>query len=233
MAEAPISPGELEERLGYRFTDQLLLKRALTHPSFCHGQEEAAHNQRLEFLGDAILGMVVAEALYHELPEEREGVLTRYRSMLVKGDQLCQLARELRLGEFIRLGESEAGTGGRDRPSILEDALEAVIGAIYLDSGLEAARDAALRLYGSLHQRLEKLNGDHNPKGRLQELLQPRLGNEAIEYRLAGEEGPDHRKQFTVEVWIQGKCRGSGIGDSKKLAEEAAASEALKQIDEP
>jgi ribonuclease-3 len=151
--------------------------------------------------------------------------------MLVKGRQLSQLAEEIGLGEFIRLGSAEDAQGGRSRHSILEDAFEAMIGAIYMDGGLEAARKVALTIYGSLQDRLDFQANIHNPKGQLQELLQPSLGNDSIEYKVAHESGPDHHKKFTVEVWISGSCRGQGSGTSKKVAEEAAAREALEKID--
>jgi ribonuclease-3 len=217
----------LESRIAYTFVDKELLQRALTHPSFKTSKGTSTHNQRLEFLGDAVLGMVLAEALFTDFPDEREGVLTRYRSMLAKGQQLHALAQELELGEFLYLGEAEAAQGGRERASILEDALEAVIGAIYLDGGLDAASASVRHLYGSLSSRVESQLGLHNPKGKLQELYQPTLGNDSIEYRLIESKGPDHLKEFTVEVWIDGMCRGSGTGNSKKNAEEEAARAAL------
>jgi len=230
MAEALASAAALEERMNYPFTDKDLLRRALTHPSYGQEDRKSEHNQRLEFLGDAVLGLVVAERLFAELPQEREGALTRFRSMLVKGNQLCQLARELELGSYLRLGDAEEAQGGRDRDSILEDAFEAVVGAIYLDGGLEATRQFARGIYGTMETRLDRQTEGHNPKGRLQELLQPTLGNESIEYRLVEESGPDHLKHFSVEVWIEGICKGEGSGPSKKLAEAAAALDALEKM---
>jgi ribonuclease-3 len=221
---------QLEERIGYTFTDKSLLVRSLTHPSFTTGCPQEKHNQRLEFLGDAVLGLVLAEALFTEFPDQREGALTHYRSMLVKGRQLYQLASEIGLGEFLRLGEAEDAQGGRERASILEDAFEAVIGAIYMESGLSGARGSVLKIFGPLADRLEAQLDDHNPKGKLQELLQPSMGNDSIEYRVIEESGPDHRKEFMIEVWIDGECRGSGSGNSKKVAEEAAARMALANL---
>jgi len=218
----------LEERIGYRFRDPKLLLRSLTHPSFVRSGGDLVHNQRMEFLGDAILGMTLAEALFHELPEEREGALTRYRSILVNGRQLSQLAGEIGLGAYVRLGDAEEAQGGRRRTSILEDAFEALVAAIYLDGGLEAARSSILQLYGPLQKRLDQQLEAHNPKGKLQELLQPTLGNDSIEYRLIEESGPDHEKEFTVEVWVEGACRGRGTGNAKKTAEEDAARQALQ-----
>lgn len=222
----------LQQRLGYEFRDRDLLRLALTHPSHASSIKEGRHNQRLEFLGDAVLGMVLAETLCKLLPEEREGTLTRYRSILVRGRQLSILARELRLGECLFLGEAEEESGGRELDSILEDALEAVIGAIYQEGGLEAVRETVHRIYGSLEERLSGQMEGVNPKGRLQELLQPTLGNDAIEYRTVSESGPDHSKFFSVEVLISGEVKGRGEGASKKLAEESAAREALDALEE-
>ena len=222
---------QLQEKIGYRFRNPDLLLRSLTHPSFARSGSGLANNQRLEFLGDAILGMVLAEALFHELPDERERALTRFRSILVNGRQLSELAEEIRLGAYMRLGEAEEAQGGRRRNSILEDAFEAMVAAIYLDGGLDAARQVILKLYGSLPSRLEHQLEAHNPKGKLQELLQPTLGNDSIEYRLIEESGPDHEKEFTVEVWVEGTCRGKGSGNTKKTAEEDAARQALQSFE--
>lgn len=220
---------QLEQVLGHSFADGSLLERALTHPSHSGGAEDFNY-QRLEFLGDAVLGLVLAEQLFRLLPDEREGVLTRYRAMLARGGQLSELAREIELGSYLRLGAAEEANGGRLRDSILEDALEALIGALYLDAGLAAAEAMVLRLFGDVRGRLDKQLGHHNPKGRLQELLQPELGNDAIEYRIVETEGPDHAKTFKVEVFVSGEALGSGSGASKKTAEEAAARVALESV---
>lgn len=221
----------LENKLGYRFSDPALLLRALTHPSHTQQSDTSNfHNQRLEFLGDAVLGMILAEQLFDRMPAEREGVLTRYRSILVNGSQLAGLARELGLNTFVRLSDSERLAGGEQgRDSILEDAFEAVIGAIYLDSDLEKTRDCVLRWYGDLHERLSLSLRDHNPKGQLQELLQPHFGNECIEYIVVNSHGPDHNKTFEVEVRVADEVWGGGSGSSKKEAEEVAAREALER----
>ncbi|MEX0332293.1 MAG: ribonuclease III [Puniceicoccaceae bacterium] len=230
MADGDKDMAPLEERIGYRFADRELLHRSLTHPSH-HGESVQGNYQRLEFLGDAVLGLVLAEELFKTQPDKREGALTRCRSMLVKGRQLSKLAKEIDLGEYLLIGSAEAAQGGRSRNSILEDAFEAMIGAVYIDGGLESARQVALGIYGDLEARLDLQADVHNPKGKLQELLQPSLGNDSIEYRVTEESGPDHQKRFTVEVWIDGERRGGGTGNSKKLAEEAAAREALEDID--
>lgn len=232
MYQRPGSLASLQDIIGYSFSDLSLLQRAVTHPSYCKtGSNENTHNQRLEFLGDAVLGMILAEDLYQQLPDEREGVLTRHRSVLVRGRQLSELAREINLGHYLLVGDAEDQAGIRDLPSLLEDAFEALLGAVYLDGGLPAARQVARKLYGDLRQRLQSQLDGMNPKGTLQERLQPVMGNNSIEYRLASEQGPDHNKEFTVEVWIDKECRGSGTGPSKKRAEEAAARKALQQLD--
>ena len=226
----PDSLKPLEERLGHRFANPGLLMRALTHPSYVRENSRATHYQRMEFLGDSVLGLVLAEALFELLPDQREGVLTRYRSILVRGQQLARIAREIRLGDYLRIAEAERANGARDLDSILEDAFEALIAAVYLDAGLEKARSVALCLYGDLNSRLDIQLTDANPKGRLQELLQPKVSSQDIEYRVTETTGPDHQKAFTVEVWIAGELRGSGSGNSKKTAEEAAAREALERL---
>lgn len=232
MAENKSDISILEERIGYTFADKGLLLRALTHPSYLQVEKNARHNQRMEFLGDAALGFVIAEELFNLLPEEREGVLTRFRSILVRGKQLSTIAGELGLGQFLRLGDSEDAAGARELPSILEDAMEALFAAIYLDGSIDDVRAVVRRTYKDLDERLEEQLSDLNPKGKLQELLQPRIPSGQIEYRLSETTGPDHRKCFSVEVWIEGECRGRGSGHSKKLAEEAAAREALGELEE-
>ncbi len=228
---AEADSGALEARIGYRFNDPALLRRALTHPSHAPARLSGQHNQRLEFLGDAVLGLVLAEELYALWPDAREGELTRARSMLAKGGQVSTLAAAIGLGDHLLLGEAEAAQGARARASILEDALEALIGAVYLDGGLAAARAVVRAVYGPLDQLLARLQAAHNPKGRLQERLQPGVEADAIEYRVVEEHGPGHQKAFTVEVWIAGVCRGRGSGPSKKLAEEAAATAALESME--
>jgi len=222
----------LQRTLGYTFANPSLLERALTHPSFSQQTGPAIkHNQRLEFLGDAVLGLILAEQLYATLPSEREGVLTQNRSALAKGAQLACMARELEIPVHLRLSDAEQRNQGRNRDSILEDALEAVIGAIYLDSDFPTAKRIVLKWYGDISAKLEATLDQHNPKGRLQELVQPRLGNDAISYELIHECGPAHLKRFSVEVRIAGKMAGSGEGSSKKEAEEQAALAALNTVE--
>ncbi len=218
-------------RLAYSFRDATLLERAVTHLSFLQEHPHAAEsNQRLEFLGDAVLQLLIAEELYDLFPAEREGALSRRRALLVNGTFLAELAREIDLASCLRLGASEESTGGRSRASSLGDAFEALIGAIYLDSDLDNARRVVRQIYGPLRDRLAPLEAADNPKGRLQELIQPTHGNEALRYEVTRTEGADHARAYEVAVWLHDRPLGSGRGTSKKLAEEAAAREALKNL---
>ena len=217
-------PTTLESRVGHVFRDRSLLERALTHPSLLPVLHGAESNQRLEFLGDAVLQLLLSEALYAEFPGEREGVLSRRRATL------ALLARELGLDRALRLGPSEESSGGRQRTSALGDAFEALLGAVYLDAGLEAARAVARAAYGPLPARLATLGDDKTPKSRLQELIQPRHGNEALAYSVLAAEGEDHRRTFEVSVSLLGREIGRGRGSSKKAAEEAAAEAALRTL---
>jgi ribonuclease-3 len=224
-------PGQPQLRLGYTFRDPGLLLCALTHPSYLQDRPKAGpSNQRLEFLGDSVLQLVLSEALFELYPEEREGLLSKRRSILAKGRFLCILARELGLDGVLRLGLSEEQTGGRQRASNLEDALEAVVGAIYLDSDFATVRPVVLGWYGSVPDRLSALLGEDNPKGRLQELVQPVHGNGALRYEIAHTEGAPHEREYEVNVYLNDTLLGSGRGSSKKLAEEAAARAALPNL---
>ncbi|MBC2594257.1 ribonuclease III [Ruficoccus amylovorans] len=218
-----------QERIGYHFRDTGLLERALTHPSLL-ADGSGWHNQRLEFLGDSVLALVLAEQLFKLFPGEREGHLARARSALAKGEHLAAIARELGLHEVLRLSEQEEKAGGRERISSLEDALEAVVAAIYLDSDFQTARRTVLPWYGDVKARTEELLSDDNPKGRLQEHIQRENPDTPIEYDLVHAEGPDHSKTFIMELRIGGRVFGMGRGRSKKDAEENAAREALQKL---
>jgi ribonuclease-3 len=218
----------LQLRLGYQFRDRALLLSALTHPSFLQDQPGAGPgNQRLEFLGDSVLQLILSEALFQLYPDEREGALSKRRATLTKGRFLSQLARDLELDAALRLGQSEEQTGGRQRASTLEDAFEALIGAVYLDSDFATVRRIVLGWYGSLPVRLAALLGEDNPKGRLQELVQPVHGNRALRYEVTHTAGAPHEREYEVNVHLHDRLLGSGRGSSKKLAEEAAARAAL------
>jgi ribonuclease-3 len=222
----------LQGRIGYVFRDPALLERALTHASWLHDNPSApGNNQRLEFLGDSVLQLILTEALFALFPEGREGDLTKRRAVLGKGEFLALLAREIGVDACLRLGANEEATGGRARDAALEDAFEALVGAIELDGGIEGARRAVLGIYGDLRGRLASLEGRANPKGRLQELVQPVHGNQAVRYEVLAAEGADHSREFEVAVFLLDRRIGLGRGTSKKLAEEDAARAALKELD--
>jgi ribonuclease-3 len=219
---------QLEETIGHRFRDRALLARALTHLSYLQDHPEVDEsNQRLEFLGDAVLQLLIAEELYDLFPAEREGPLSKRRALLVNGTFLAELAREIGLNAALRLGASEESTGGRERVSSLGDAFEALTGAIYLDSDLDQVRRFVRRIFGDLTTRLAPMEETDNPKGRLQELVQPVHGNQALRYEVIHMEGEDHARAYEVAVFLLDRRLGIGRGTSKKLAEEAAAREAL------
>jgi ribonuclease-3 len=221
----------LQTRLGYAFRDPALLESALTHGSYLPDHPEAGPgNQRLEFLGDSVLQLVLSETLFRLYPDEREGLLSKRRATLTNGSFLSMLARELGLDSALRLGDSEEQSGGRQRASILEDAFEAVVGALYLDSDFATAGRIVLGCYGPLPERLAALLGEDNPKGRLQELLQPKHGNRALSYKVAQMAGAPHEREYEVNVFLNDELLGSGRGSSKKLAEEAAARAALARM---
>ncbi len=218
---------KLEHALGYRFRKRRLLEQAITHPSFAHEQTDATpDNQRLEFLGDAALGLVAAALLYRNQPDAPEGMLTKMRSLLSSTKALADIARDAELGDHLRLGRGEDRGGGRIRPTILADALEAVIGAAFLDGGLRAVE----RIFHTLFEpRMTDIAGSpwhDNPKGELQEWSQ-RRGSGAPHYRLIREEGPPHQRTFTVSVAVGGDVLAEGSGATKREAETQAALNAL------
>ncbi len=218
----------LEERIGYQFRNARLLEEALTHPSVRHEtQRESFDNQRLEFLGDAVLQLVMTERLFRHFDEEAEGRLTKLRSRLVSRETLRTYALAIDLGAHLILGKGEEASGGRDRSSTLGDAFEALIGAIYLDSGLEAARDFVLTQAQADLEEIAEAPVDINPKGELQELLQS-IAPPGPVYEVVGSSGPEHDKVFSVEARWGGKVIGRGAGRNKKQAETAAAEEALR-----
>ena len=222
---------QLQSRLTYRFRDPALLELALTHTSYLPEHPDVAEsNQRLEFLGDAVLQLVLTEALFQLFPGDREGVLSKRRSVLTKGVFLVELARELGLDACLRLGTSEESAGGRQRAGALEDAFEAVVGALYLDSDLVVTRRIVLGLYGHLPDRLASTEDAENPKGRLQELVQPVHGNHALRYEVISVEGQDHARAYEIAVFLNDRDIGRGRGSSKKQAEESAARAALETL---
>jgi ribonuclease-3 len=221
----------LQARLGHVFVRPALLAEALTHPSYLNEHPDVGtSNQRLEFLGDAVLQLIVTDALFALFPAEPEGALSRRRSILTKGRCLTALALELGLDRALRLGGSENTPAGRGRPSNLEDAFESVVGALYLDAGLERTRAVVLTIYGPLEPRLAEGSLVDNPKGRLQEQIQPIHGNGVLRYTTTQSSGPDHDREYTAQVHLLERLLGEGCGPSKKSAEEAAARSALARL---
>lgn len=217
---------ELEKRIGYTFRNRELIHEALSHSSYANEKKKQRRsNERLEFLGDSVLSVVVSQHLFTNYPELPEGELTKIRAALVCEKSLHRFALQIGLGEFLLLGKGEEHTGGRERPSILADAFEAVIAAIYLDGGLEPAKEHIMHFIPkSLPENRAVLFGDY--KTALQEVIQ-KNPEEKVEYILTSESGPDHNKFFVVEVCLNSNVIGRGEGKSKKEAEQMAAKEAL------
>ena len=219
------SIGRLARAIGYAFADESLVETALTHRS-----AGSVNYERLEFLGDAILGAVIAEALFRKFPESNEGQLSRLRAKLVKRDSIAEIARGLRLGEYLQLGPGELRSGGKQRGSILADAFEAVLGAICIDGGYGAARTVILRLFEAQLGGLSVASHQKDPKTRLQELLQAR-GEPLPEYRITGVEGEQHDQIFTVSCRLAERdLSATAAGSSRRKAEQAAARRILEQI---
>ena len=216
---------ELEQRIGYQFHDISLLKQALTHSSFTNEQKinKTGNYERLEFLGDAVLELTSSEFLFHEHQDVPEGELTKMRASMVCEPALAFCARDLELGKFIRLGKGEENTGGRERDSIISDVMEAVTGAIYLDGGMEPARQF---INSFILSDLEDKRLFYDSKSNLQELIQGKLKKE-FWYEWLEESGPEHNKVFKVSVHMEDEVLGEGIGKTKKAAEQQAAYKAL------
>ncbi|MDO4448095.1 MAG: ribonuclease III [Lachnospiraceae bacterium] len=219
---------QLEQKIGYRFRNKKLLRQALTHSSYANEKKlgKLGCNERLEFLGDAVLELISSDVLYARFPQIPEGELTKKRASLVCEPSLAYCARQFGLPEYLLLGRGEDMTGGRMRDSIVSDATEALLGAIYLDGGFERAREFVLKF---ILNDIERKQLFYDSKTILQELVQED-GKQPVEYALTGESGPDHNKQFEVEVRINGIPAGNGAGHTKKAAEQAAAYQALRKI---
>ena len=224
----------LEEKLGLRFRDRALLDLSLVHPSYVNetqpGQLATGSYERLEFLGDAVLGVVVTQELFSRYPELQEGQLTKMRSSLVRGRTLATLARTLDLGQHLSLGKGEESTGGRERDSNLAATFEALVGAVFLDRGFDTARKFVI---GMMREELESILSEgvpEDPKSRLQELVQG-TGGVSPSYRLVAVDGPEHRKSFEVEVLMDGQVMGRGMGRRKLDAEKQAAQDALGRLE--
>lgn len=222
------TPRQLAQRLGLKFYDYLLLSRALTHRSYLNEHPEAIEdNERLEFLGDAVLDFLVGSWLYHRFPEMAEGSLTRLRSALVRTEQLAEFALEVELGDAMLLGRGEAESGGRQRLALLCATFEALIGALYIDQGIESVSRFIEPLLESVADHILASGRINDPKSQLQEWVQAQ-GMGAPVYQTVSASGPDHAKIFDVEVVINGNVQGRGTGNSKQAAAKAAARMALK-----
>ncbi|MCQ2407548.1 MAG: ribonuclease III [Oscillospiraceae bacterium] len=220
---------ELEQRIGYRFKNQALLTEALCHSSYANEKRTLNCNERLEFLGDSVLSIVVSNHLFRSCTHLPEGDLTKIRASLVCETSLYEWAKQIGLGDFLLLGRGEDVSGGRERPSILSDAFEAVIAAMFLDGGMDAVTPYILQFLPEHFDRPSETFHDY--KTALQEVIQQNP-EEHVEYVLVGEEGPDHAKQFRMEVRLNSNVIGRGSGRSKKIAEQMAAKEALMLMGE-
>ena len=219
---------ELEKKIGYRFSDFSYLEHAMRHSSYCNEQkmDRFMNNERLEFLGDAVLELVTSEFLYTNYPDMPEGEATRKRASMVCEQTLALCAKEIDLGSYLFLGKGEEQTGGRERSSVTSDAMEALIGAVYLDGGFTSAKELIERI---IFSGMEDKQLFFDSKTIFQEMMQS-ITTEQIHYDLIGEEGPDHSKTFMVELFVGDRSAGKGSGKSKKSAEQAAAYDAIMKL---
>jgi ribonuclease III len=222
----------LEKIMSYRFRNKSLLNQALTHKSYANEKSKIKNrdNERLEFLGDSVLGIVISGILYNDYPDSDEGVLTRYKSQLVSGVTLGRIAKNLRIGGYLLLGKGEEASGGRKHASNLPCALEALIGAVYLDGSLKAASRFINKIFESELRLVKEGKGSKDYKSILQQAALKRFKSIPV-YRIISEIGPDHKKHFIVEVVVTGKRSGIGSGPNKKTAEQAAAKEAISAME--
>jgi ribonuclease III len=222
---------DLEDRLGYHFKDRGILRQALQHSSYVNEQRELAleDNERLEFLGDAVLDLVITHILMDHFPETREGDLSRMRATIVNESQLADVAQSVNLGQHLLLGKGEALSHGQEKSSILADTLEAVFAAVYLDGGYHAASEVIEELFSGIVSQMGERLGEEDFKSPLQELVQVRYKT-IPDYRVIGESGPDHDKTFEVRLTIGNALTTQGVGKSKKAAEQAAAKVALEKL---
>lgn len=223
---------KLENDLGYAFTDLILLKQSLSHKSYVNEKKlsELNHYERLEFLGDAVLELGISDLLMHHFPDSREGEMSKLRASIVNETALSEVARNLQLGDYIFLGKGEEQCDGREKNSLLADALEALLGAIYLDSGFHSVFGIIKKLFMSVITRATKEDINRDYKTKLQEEVQ-NMFKMTPQYRLVNELGPDHDKTFEIHLYISGKKVGTGLGKSKKQAEQNAAMEALDNME--
>lgn len=222
-----ITPESFSKKYGLRFLNPALFELALTHSSYLNESDFKEDNQRLEYLGDSVLGLIINEHLFRNFPHYSEGDLARIKSHLVSESNLSRVAAGLNIGALIRMGKGEIMSGGRKRPSILADTLEALIGAIYVDQGLVAARQFTLKVIGTALDRVKRPSSVKDPKSVLQERVQKKI-NEVPVYEILTETGPKHKRHFVCCVFIGGSEIATGEGDSRKRAEQEAAQRALK-----
>lgn len=220
---------DIQQRIAYRFDNPELLERSLTHKSYSNENRVPYHNERMEFLGDAVLNLIISEYLMNACPEASEGDLSRLRAAIVSEAALAAVARDIDLGSFILLGRGEEQTGGREKDSLLANSLEALLASVYLDGGKTAAEQFIVRFFEDVIRKRCSFRGTLDYKTELQELCQERLRQLPV-YRTVSESGPDHQKHFEVEVWIRDRLSGRGSGRNKKEAEQKAAKEALEKL---
>jgi len=220
---------QLQQQIGYTFKHADLLEHALTHRSYANENRLSGHNERMEFLGDSVLNLVVSEQLMNALPNSSEGDLSRIRAAVVSEPSLAAVARKIGLGEYLLLGRGEEQTGGRDKDSLLADSLEALVASLYLDGGIGPAEAFITRFFEDTIRKAQAAGGTSDHKTEIQELCQERLKT-LPEYTVVSESGPDHQKQFDVELSVRGEVYGRGTGRSKKEAEQKAAKEALEKL---
>lgn len=221
-----------EKSIGYGFRNKFLLNQSLTHKSYANekNMESSSDNERLEFLGDSVLGLVMSHALYNECPGENEGVLTRYKSQLVSGETLGRIAKEINIGEYLLLGKGEEASGGRKHVSNLMCALEAIIGGIFLDGGLKASHSFITKVFRPEMQLVKEGRGSKDYKSIFQQSILRKFKT-TPSYKILSEIGPDHKKHFIVEAVVAGRRLGIGSGPNKKSAEQASAKEALSALE--
>ena len=221
-----------EKSIGYGFRNKFLLNQALTHKSYANekNMERSSDNERLEFLGDSVLGVIISHTLYNEYPGEDEGILTRYKSQLVSGETLARIAKEMGMGEYVLLGKGEEASGGRKHISNLMCALEAIIGAIFLDGGLKASHGFITRVFRSEIQLVKEGKGAKDYKSIFQQIVLRKF-KATPSYKILSEIGPDHKKHFIVEAVVAGKRYGIGSGLNKKSAEQLSAKEAILALE--
>ena len=229
VREREMENRELEKRIGYQFKDRSLLETALTHPSRSNEDRSLEDNQRLEFLGDAVIDLIIGEHLYRKFPDEKEGILTKQRALIVCADSFFLASKKFELGEFLKLGKGEIMNGGKYKKNIIADGFEALIGAVFMDSDYETTKKTVLTLLDGIIRKAETGNLTYDYKSLLQEHVHQKKIKD-FSYNLVRITGPEHNQVFTSELLIEGKAYGTGTGKNKKESEQHAALEALKKM---